>query len=193
MTKRARKKKKRPAKPSRAIGRPIITVDTPLTDRQQRFVAEFLIDLNATQAIMRALPGSRASSATSRGSQLLALPNVALAIAAGKNAQLAKCDLSATRILEEARRIALHDPRTFYDQHGNLKPVHLLSEESAAALASMEIIKKNVTSGDGFVDTIHKVKTWPKVDALKLLFEHLGLLEQRIKVVGDIEYRWRTE
>ncbi|HVL12678.1 MAG TPA: terminase small subunit [Gemmata sp.] len=50
-----------------------------LTPRQERFVQEYLIDLNATQAAIRA--GYSDKGATVRGSELLANRNVAAALA----------------------------------------------------------------------------------------------------------------
>ena len=57
-----------------------------LTDKQQRFVAEYLVDLNATQAAIRA--GYSAKNADKIGSQLLGKTRVSEAIQAGKTARI---------------------------------------------------------------------------------------------------------
>lgn len=78
----------------------------PLTDKQQRFVSEYLVDLNATQAAIRA--GYSAKTANREGSRLLSKVDVADAIAAKAADKAAALDLSAERVLrglfEEATR-----------------------------------------------------------------------------------------
>ena len=90
-----------------------------LTPKQARFVAEYLKDLNATQAAVRT--GYSVKSAPSQASRLLTNAKVARAVAEGKAKQLESADISATRILEEMKRIALIDTRTFFDADGNVK------------------------------------------------------------------------
>ena len=70
----------------------------PLTPKQTRFVAEYLVDLNGTQAAIRV--GYSAKTAKVQASRLLTNAAVAEAIGAGKAKQLERADLSATRVLE---------------------------------------------------------------------------------------------
>lgn len=77
--------------------------DRPLTPRQQRFVQEYLVDLNATQAAIRA--GYSARSAYSTGERLLRNAEVAAAVAAGNQAVLEKVAGSAEWIVERAIEI----------------------------------------------------------------------------------------
>lgn len=78
----------------------------PLTEKQKRFVAEYLVDLNATQAAIRA--GYAPKTANREGSRLLSKVDVADAIAAKAASTSEKLDLSAERVLrglfEEATR-----------------------------------------------------------------------------------------
>lgn len=77
-----------------------------LTPKQERFVAEYLIDLNATQAAIRA--GYAVKTANREGSRLLSNVDIASAIAAKAGKTAEKLDLSAERVLrglfEEATR-----------------------------------------------------------------------------------------
>ncbi|MER8532102.1 terminase small subunit [Mesorhizobium sp. M1005] len=79
----------------------------PLTDKQKRFVDEYLVDLNATQAAIRA--GYSEKTARSVGSENLTKPDIADAIAAKAANTVDKLDLSAERVLrglfEEANRL----------------------------------------------------------------------------------------
>src|SRR4051794_17902724 len=112
-----------------------------LTPKQERFVAEYLIDLNGKQAAIRA--GYKPSNAESTASTLLSDPKVSQAVSAGKAKQLDEAGLSAARVLEELRRLAFVDLRGFFDEAGNLKPISELTAEQGSALAGLEVIKKN--------------------------------------------------
>ena len=101
-------------------------------------------------------------------------------------------ELTEERILEEARRLAFVDIRGFFDADGNLKPIHKLTVEQGAALASMEVIIKNAEAGDGKTDRVHKFKLWDKLKALELLAKRFGLLTERLQVDGALEITWRT-
>ena len=103
----------------------------------------------------------------------------------------ARHELTEERILEEARRLAFVDIRGFFDADGNIKPIHELTAEQGAALASMEVIIKNAEAGDGQVDRVHKFKVWDKLKALELLFKRFGMLTERVDVGGAIELTWR--
>lgn len=68
-----------------------------LTDKQQRFVDEYLVDLNATQAAIRA--GYSEKTANEQGSRLLANVSVAAAIAEQQQKLSNKLELSAEWVL----------------------------------------------------------------------------------------------
>lgn len=105
--------------------------------------------------------------------------------------KLAELALTAERVLEE---IALHsfaNVQDLFDESGNLKPIQTLTRAQAAAIASLEVIKKNAEAGDGQTDIIHKVKVWDKIKSLEMLAKHFALLTERIDLQGDIEIGWK--
>ena len=159
-----------------------------LTPKQQRFVAEYLIDLNATQAAIRA--GYSPRTAKQQGSRLLTNVDIAAEIGTRRTRQLETADLSAARVLEELRRLAFADIRGFFDERGNLRPIQDLTPEQGSALASMEVIIKNAKAGDGITDEVHKFKVWDKTRALDTLAKHFGLLKEDATLTGDIVVRW---
>ncbi len=57
----------------------------------------------------------------------------------GKAEKLARNALTTDRVLEEYRRLAFADIRTFFDANGNLLPVQDLDEEQGPCLASFEV------------------------------------------------------
>ena len=88
-----------------------------LSPKQQRFVAEYLVDLNATQAAIRA--GYSAKTAKNIGHEHLTKPAIRAALAVGKAKQLEEADITAKEVLQAMARLARVDVKGFYDAHGN--------------------------------------------------------------------------
>ncbi|WCM96245.1 terminase small subunit [Acidovorax sp. GBBC 1281] len=82
-----------------------------LDARVQRFVSEFLIDLNGSQAYMRAVPGTVEKTARTMASRLLARVDVQAAIKAGQTHLQGVAQVSAARVIQEIALIAFADPR----------------------------------------------------------------------------------
>lgn len=152
-------------------------------------MSEYLVDLNATQAAIRA--GYSRKTASEQGSRLLRNVQVAAAVQAGQSKVLHRADLSRERVLEEMRRLAFSDIRTLFDDQGNLKPVHRLTADEAAALASVEVIVKNAQAGDGHTDTVHKIRVWDKTRTLEQLGKHFGILKESVDVSGGLTLSWQ--
>lgn len=152
-----------------------------LSDRQRRFIAEYLIDLNASAAAERA--GYSPKTAKSIGCEQLQKPAVAAEIARLQSAQLRKADLSATRVLEELRRLAFSDLSDAVDPvTGALRAMHAIPTDLRAAIAAVKLTKKNLTTGDGIVDDIVEVKLWDKTRALEMLAKHFKLLQDIVRI-----------
>lgn len=88
------------AKPAMQLG---------LTDKQQRFVAEYLVDLNATQAAIRA--GYSVNTAAAIGHENLKKPEIQLAILNARKAQQERTSITADGALREVWNIATADAR----------------------------------------------------------------------------------
>lgn len=155
-----------------------------LTNKQQRFVAEYLVDLNATQAAMRA--GYSKKTANEQGARLLANASVAACVAEKTQQQLEKTELTAQMVKNRLRLLGFQDIRKLFDAAGNLKPLHQLDDDAAAMVAGVEIVKKNIAAGDGQVDTVHKVKVVDPVKPLEMLAKHFGILVEKVEHSGGI-------
>jgi len=107
---------------------------------------------------------------------------VSAAVSAGKTKQLSSAALSATRVLEELRRLAFSDARGFWNADGSLKKMADLTDEQGSVLAGFEAIIKNAAAGDGITDTVHKIKLWDKPRALEMLAKHFALLTDVVQV-----------
>lgn len=153
-------------------------VSRKLTPKQERFVQEYLIDLNATQAAIRA--GYSAKTAEQQGFQLLQKTSVQKAIAEGRRQREERTAVSADRVLLEAARLALFDPRKLFNDDGSPKGIHELDDDTAAAVAGVEVLEQFEGSGKerAFVGYLKKYRIADKNSALEKLFKHHGLYER---------------
>lgn len=145
-----------------------------LTAKQERFVAEYLIDLNATQAAIRS--GYSAKTAEVQGSRLLSIAKVAAQVAAAQQKRGADTNITAARVLQEIARLAFFDPRRLLNEDGTPKPMNELDDDTAAAIAGMDVQEIKFGSGeDSPVAVVKKYKIADKNAALEKLSKHLGL------------------
>lgn len=148
-----------------------------LSDKQQRFVEEYLIDLNVTRAAIRA--GYSEKSAHTVGHETLKNPKVAQAISEAKAKLAEKAGVSAERVIKELTRLGFSDLRNVLDSNGNLSSPHEWDNDTAAAISSIEVVTNGAKDADGNekVEYTHKIKAWDKNQALEKLCKHLGLFE----------------
>jgi len=153
-----------------------------LTPKQAKFIDEYLIDLNATQAAIRA--GYSKRTAQRIGSENLSKP-VIIAELQRKREQLAKeRDITPQKVLAEYCKLAFLDPRAFYDKKGNLLSIHELPADVAAALTGMDI--SSLASKDGEFETVRKIKFSDKRAALDSIAKHLGMFVDKTEVEGEL-------
>jgi phage terminase small subunit len=160
-----------------------------LTPKQERFVQEYLIDLNATQAAIRA--GYSAKTANEQGSRLLTNVSVRSAIEAAQQKRADRTEITQDRVLQELARIAFFDLRKLYREDGSLKAMHELDDDAAAVLAGVDVVEMAggaKIGGDEGVSHVpmftKKAKIPDKVAALGLAMRHLGMLKDKTEVSG---------
>lgn len=148
----------------------------PLNAKQQRFVAEYLIDLNATQAAIRA--GYSAKNANQHGYRLLTIPEIAAAVADGNARRLSLLDMTHADVLRELAVVAfgrLTNVATWNGRTIRLKPSEALTKDDAALVAEVGMTRHGPT-----------VKMADKVGALKTLHAHFQLIQKGSALVaGD--------
>lgn len=162
-----------------------------LAARQQRFVEEYLIDLNATQAAIRA--GYSAKTATSQANRMLTFVDIQNAIAKAKNRRSKKTEVTQERVLLELARIAFGDNRklmTWGPGGVALRSSTELSDDDAALVSE---VSETITDKGSNI----KIKTNDKMKALELLGRHLGMYREKMEVTGDdggpIQYKNMTD
>ena len=145
-----------------------------LTPRQEQFVAEYLVDLNATQAAIRA--GYSQKTASEQSFDLLRRPQIAAAIEARRLKHITKLDLSAERVLTELAGLAFFDIRKLVNSDGSPKSITDLDDETARAIQGIEL--QTVKNGEGDFALVRKYKIADKNAAIEKLMKHLGLFEK---------------
>ena len=172
-----------------------------LTDKQRRFCEEYIVDLNATQAAIRAEYSEK--TAYSMGQRLLKKVEAQEYIKQLKEERVARTQIEADRVIYELSLIAFSnaadyaavvekeltiegpegEPIKVLDDDGNpvtyrtVEPV-LTKDLTADQKRALAVIKKG---RDGF-----EVRPYDKVRALELLGKHIGLFEDKVKVNGEI-------
>lgn len=101
--------------------------------------------------------------------------------------------IDPNRVLREAGRLAYSDIRELFGPDGNFLPIKQWPDDIARAVSSVEVVKKNVTTGDGKVDDVLKVRLWDKAGKLQDLMKHHGQLTDKVEHSGALEMRWKGE
>ena len=141
-----------------------------LTARQTRFVAEYLIDLNATAAAKRA--GYSEKTAYALGQRLLKHPGVAEAVDVAIQERTERLKLQADDVVLELVRIGFSDIADFVTWDSStvrIKKSHEIPAESRRAIAGV------TRSANGSI----QVRLHAKVRALDSLAKHLGMYGNR--------------
>lgn len=95
--------------------------------------------------------------------------------------------LTVESTVEAIRRGQNYDLRRLFDDDGNIRPLHTLSEEDAWCIGGYEIIKKNAEAGDGHIDTVHKIKLIDRRGYVELAAKHQGMLVEKVDVNLKVE------
>lgn len=176
---------KKPLTPEQLAAVALADKSKRLSPKQERFVAEYLIDLNATQAAIRA--GYSHKTAGSQAFDLLKKPEIQAAIDAARKRTADKLEITRERILAEYAKLAFVDPRRFYNEDGSLKAVTDLDDDTAAALSGIEIDEINAAPGSPPLGYSKKVKWHDKRAALDSIARLMGWNQDKLKLQGDAE------
>lgn len=151
-----------------------------LSAKQAAFVREYLVDKNATQAAIRA--GYSQRTAASIGEENLRKPEIRAALEAEISDLASRVGLTAERVLQERMRLAFFDVRKLLDAEGNPKPLQDLDDDTAAAVAGLEVVQM-VGSDEtpGVISLLKKYKLATKDASLAALEKYLGLNEKPVR------------
>jgi len=161
----------------------------PLTPKQTRFVAEYLIDLNATQAAIRA--GYSAKTAGQMGDENLKKPQIQAELQKSMQERSARTEITQDRVLKELAKIGFADIRkavkwgesmaVMNEDSGEMVIAHGLAmlssvdidDDTAAAISEVSESKQGL-----------KVKFHDKRAALVDIGKHLGMFIDKAEITG---------
>lgn len=147
-----------------------------LTPKQAAFVGEYLKDLNATQAAIRA--GYSQKTAGQQGERLLKNVEIQNALSAGMQKREKRTEITQDMVVAELAKIAFGDPRAVATWDGKgVKPKASseLTDDEAAIISEISETMTGI-----------KVKTNDKTKALELLGRHLGMFKDKLEVSGAV-------
>lgn len=144
-----------------------------LTKKQKLFIDEYLIDLNATQAAIRA--GYSVDTAAAIGCENLTKPNIQQAIAVAMAERSKRTGVNQDRVVLELAKIAFVKMTDIVDDHGRIKGTATDDD-----LACIESIKYKESDNEFGGSVEREVKIGSKLKALELLGKHLGMWNDKV-------------
>lgn len=155
-----------------------------LTDKQRRFVDEYLVDLNATQAAIRA--GYSQKTASSQGERLLRKVEVAAALAAAQRERSARVKVDADYVLVRMVEIDQMDVLDIMTDRMELKPVSEWPRAWRQYLSDFDLSELFEGTGDerAMMGMLKKVRWRDKTKNLEMLGRHFGMIKDRVEHSG---------
>ena len=153
-----------------------------LTAKQQRFCDEYLIDLNATQAAIRA--GYKKSEYTdTNANKLLENTRIREAVEKAMAERSKRTGINQDRVIQELARIAFVNPQNVI----NPEDASVREDASEDDLACIQSVKVKTSYSDKGDMIEREVKLNDKMKALELLGKHLGIFTDKVELESDME------
>ena len=152
-----------------------------MVKKRERFVEEYLIDLNATQAAIRA--GYSPKTAYSIGHELMKIPEVRARIDKAMAERSKRTGINADRVLRELGKIAFVNATDVIDM-SDATVKNDAERDDTAAIASVKVKVIPGENGDGVE---REIRLADKLKALELIGKHLGMYQDRLKVDGKLD------
>lgn len=157
-----------------------------LRGKQQRFVEEYLIDLNATQAAIRA--GYSVQTAGSIGQENLKKPEIETAIKRAMAERSSRTGVNQDRVIMELAKIGFINIMDVANKDGSLKENSV--RDDTAAIQSIKVKMIPTEYGD---ITEQEIKLNDKLKALELMGRHLGMFNDKLKIEGTMPVSFSGE
>jgi len=162
-----------------------------ITDKMRQFVDEYLIDLNGTQAAIRA--GYSESTAQEQSSQLLARPDIRALIEQAQKDRVDRVQINQDTTVNELKTIAFSDVADFVIvKEGGVieqRPFNELKKEQTRCVKKIKQTVRTAQSSDGAVihqTAVLELELYDKVKSLELLGRHLGIFNDKLTLDGAL-------
>lgn len=159
-----------------------------LTVKQEKFAQRYVETGNASEAYRLSYDATSMSdeAISVEASRLQNNPKVSLRVDELQELARKRHEVTVDRVIAEYAKIAFLDIRKAFDDNGNLKPIHEIDDDTAAAIAGIE--SEAVFEGNGRdrerVGTLKKIRLVDKKGALDSIARHLGMFVDKTEVTG---------
>ena len=145
-----------------------------LTNKQTRFCEEYIIDLNATQAAIRAGYSKKVAGAI--GFENLRKPEIEEFISLLQKGKSEELNFSFNRVAQEIAKVAFGDVKNYFDDNGRLINVNELESQVSASIKAVTVFsEKTRLEGEILIEeSIKKIESYDKLKALELLGKMFG-------------------
>lgn len=169
-----------------------------MTNKQKRFCEEYLIDLNATQAAIRA--GYTSNYANTNANKLLQNTTIQKALNKSMKNREVRTEITQDKVLRELAEVAFSNgtdfaqivtrkrAQRFWDEGTQDYKEREVDEQSVELFDTNKLPpnKKSAISGIKEGKYGIEVSSCDKVKALELLGKHLGMFTDNLKITGDL-------
>jgi phage terminase small subunit len=165
-----------------------------LTPKQRLFVKEYLVDLNATQAAIRARYSKR--TAKQIGTENLSKPDVMRAIIAGIRSREEKVETSAEWVLKALHCEAVADIADLYTESGRLRTVNEWPLVWRTGLVTGVKVKQGFEYKDGekfLVGVVTEIKLSDRIKRLELIGKHHAMFTDNVNLGGEVSLKDKTD
>ena len=147
-----------------------------LNAKQKRFCQEYVIDLNATQAAIRAKYSKK--TAGQIGEQLLKKLEIQKFINKLKKEREERTEITGDMVVKELAKIGFANIQDFIGDGNSINDISGIDKHKAAAIGSIETTTTiRGRDDDKYTETTTKIKIWDKTKALEQLGRHTGIFE----------------
>lgn len=174
-----------------------------LTPKQEAFCQKYIELGCAADAYRAAYNAEKMKPVTIRrkAAELLEHGNVSARVRELQALHQKRHEVTVDRVIQEFARLAFLDIRKAFDENGNLKPIHELDDDTAAAIAGLEVEVRRVAGEadeelegqphggalkrqHGITARLHKIKLTDKKGALDSIARHLGMFIDKAEITG---------
>jgi len=157
----------------------------PLTILEANFVIEYIKDFNQREAAIRA--GYSPKSINNTASEVMNRPHVLAEIKDQLHSRAVRNKTTTDKVFRWIADLAMVDIRSMFKKDGTLVALTDMSKEQAFLIQGMDVQETFDKEGK-YTGRIKKVRLINRLDTLRTLAKHLGMLDERLRVDGKMEH-----
>jgi phage terminase small subunit len=160
----------------------------PLSYKQQKFCEDYLLSFNAYRAALSA----GYTDNTARKGDLLHVPKIQAYLKEAMKRSAARAELTHDMLLRELMKVAFCNMGNYYDDRGNPKRMHQLTDDEKSAISYFQLA--DVTEDDGHIrGEMFKIKLHNKMAAIDKLCKHTGFYKAKWEPAAVADMRETAE